>query len=187
MNLSERISSRCLIPDIYHGKSTLDKEEATHLMNGLDWGRAVAEICDCVEFLRKCGCRRVGVVGFCMGGALSLAVAQKCDVDCAVSFYGTPPETLAQPENVKVPVQLHVGVLDNHTGFSDVATIETWAGKAKDATVFKYEACGHGFLNVGDLAIELRKKMGHPEPTVAAQAEAWATMSAFFRDKLAGE
>ncbi len=35
-------------------------------------------------------CWQVGVVGFCMGGALSLLAAEHAKVDAAVSFYGTP-------------------------------------------------------------------------------------------------
>lgn len=31
---------------------------------------------------------RVGVVGFCMGGALTFIVAVKASVDCVVLFYG---------------------------------------------------------------------------------------------------
>ena len=33
-----------LAPDLYHGKSTAEAEEAMHLMKGLDWGRAAREI-----------------------------------------------------------------------------------------------------------------------------------------------
>lgn len=146
-SLAARGGFRCLIPDIYHGKTTVEKEEATHLMNNLDWQRAVSEICECVEYLRANGCSKIGVVGFCMGGALSGACAQHCNVDCAVSFYGTPPEALAQPESITVPMELHTGVLDDHKGFSDVNTVEAWGSKAKNATVFTYEHCGHGFLN----------------------------------------
>jgi carboxymethylenebutenolidase len=181
---AEKIASlanaRCLIPDIYHGKWTVEKEEATHLMNELDWKRAVEEICACVEYLRANGCSKVGVTGFCMGGALACAVAQHCNVDCAAPFYGTPPAGLAQPENVKVPVQLHSGPLDNHDGFSDLATVEAWAAKCPTAEAFTdYEGCGHGFLNTGELAAELRGKMGHPTPPEAQQDKAWESLVAF--------
>ena len=33
---------------------------------------------------------QVGCIGFCMGGALTLAAAQHAGVDCGVAFYGTP-------------------------------------------------------------------------------------------------
>jgi len=35
-----RLGFVALAPDLYHGKKTLDAEEASHLMNGLDWARA---------------------------------------------------------------------------------------------------------------------------------------------------
>lgn len=174
---------RCLIPDLYHGKSTVDKEEASHLMNGLDWQGAVQECCQAIEYLRGEGCSKVVVIGFCMGGALCLAAGQHCNLDGAVSFYGTPPKELAQPENVRIPVQVHVGELDNHVGFSDVPTVEGWISDLTSAggsgVMYTYEACGHGFLNTGDLAVELRTKMGHPEPTKAVQERAWERVLEF--------
>ena len=33
---------------------------------------------------------QVGSIGFCMGGALSLAAAQLANINCSVPFYGTP-------------------------------------------------------------------------------------------------
>lgn len=183
--IAERCHARCFIPDIYHGKSTVDKEEASHLMNNLDWQRAVQEINECVEFLRRSGCKHVGVVGFCMGGALACAVGQHGNVDCAVAFYGTPPAGLAQPENVHVPMQLHCGPLDDHAGFSDVDTVEAWAGKCASATAYvDYEGCGHGFLNTGELAAELRAKMGFPTPSKDMQTRAWDRLAAFFEKHL---
>ncbi len=183
--IAERCRAKCLIPDIYHGKSTVDKEEAAHLMNGLDWQRAVQEISECVEYLRREGCEHVGVVGFCMGGALACAVAQHCKVDCAVAFYGTPPAGLAQPENVHVPIELHAGPLDEHKGFSDMGTVEAWAGKCPNAKAYlDYEGCGHGFLNTGELAAELRAKMGFPTPPEDMQKLAWDRLTAFFEKHL---
>lgn len=174
---------RCLIPDLYHGKSTVDKEEANHLMGSLDWPGAVQELKAAAEYLRLQGCAKVISIGFCMGGALCLAAAQHCNIDGAVSFYGTPPKELAQPENVKVPVEIHVGELDGHVGFSDVPTVDAWIEALTSAggtgVRYTYKDCGHGFLNTGDLAVELRSKMGHPEPTEAAQELAWKRVLEF--------
>lgn len=154
-------------------------------MSHLDWQRAVQEICECVEYLRSNGCEKVGVTGFCMGGALACAVAQHCKVDCAVAFYGTPPASLAQPENVKVPVHLHAGPLDDHAGFSDVDTVQSWANACPTATAYvDYEGCGHGFLNSGELAAELRAKMGFPTPPEAMQKLAWDRLFTFFNQHL---
>lgn len=64
---------------------------------------------------------QVGVVGFCMGGALTIASAVRIpEVDAAVPFYGIPPAELADPTEAKAPVQAHFGQNDPMKGFSDV-------------------------------------------------------------------
>ncbi|XP_052202594.1 uncharacterized protein LOC127808208 isoform X2 [Diospyros lotus] len=64
---------------------------------------------------------KVGVTGFCMGGALSIASSVLVpEVDAVVAFYGVPSSQLADPSNAKAPVQAHFGELDSFVGFSDV-------------------------------------------------------------------
>ena len=94
MAVSDRFAAEgfeVVSPDLYHGKKTVDAEEAEHLMNGLDWGLAVKEIQASVRYLRENGCEKVGIVGFCMGGALACLGAATADVNAAVAFYGFPP------------------------------------------------------------------------------------------------
>jgi carboxymethylenebutenolidase len=59
-------------------------------MSNLDFKAAVGEMTDAVSYLRSSGSPKVGVCGFCMGGALSFAAAQHAGVDCAAPFYGIP-------------------------------------------------------------------------------------------------
>lgn len=87
---AERIAAggyRCLVPDLYKGELAESAEEASHLMGSLDMKLAVGELSEAAQFLRAEGSPRVGVVGFCMGGALSLAAAQHAAVNCAAPFY----------------------------------------------------------------------------------------------------
>src|SRR6202795_3288559 len=63
---------RALVPDLFRGKSTVEAEEAQHLMTGLNFGDAASQdIRGAVQFL-KARSNKVGVTGFCMGGALTL-------------------------------------------------------------------------------------------------------------------
>ena len=76
-----------LVPDLYHGKSAVVEEEAHHLMQGLDFGSAVAqEIRGAVDYLRA-HASKVGIVGFCMGGALTMLSA------CAICTWTTRPNS----------------------------------------------------------------------------------------------
>ena len=77
---------RALVPDLYRGKSTVEAEEAHHLMSHLDFGDAATQdVRGAVQFLKAGGSAKVGVTGFCMGGALTLLAAVHVrEIDAAV-------------------------------------------------------------------------------------------------------
>ncbi|KAG0465559.1 hypothetical protein HPP92_019723 [Vanilla planifolia] len=79
-NHAQKIASlapgyRALIPDLYRGKVGLDVAEAQHLMESLDWPSAVKDIDASLNWLKSNGSSKVGITGFCLGGALSIASA----------------------------------------------------------------------------------------------------------------
>ena len=136
-----------LAPDLYHGKSTVDAEEATHLMKGLDWGRATTELAGAVRHLREVeGCTRVGVVGFCMGGALAMLCAAQPGVDAYAAFYGFPPE--AKLDSVSAPGLIFFG---EHEGFFNVGAARAFASSQRargiPTEVVQYPGAGHAFFN----------------------------------------
>jgi hypothetical protein len=81
-----------LVPDLYRGKSTVAAAEAEHLMTHLNFGDAAGQdVRGAVQYL-KARCARVGVTGFCMGGALTLLAAVHVpEADAGVVWYGFPP------------------------------------------------------------------------------------------------
>jgi carboxymethylenebutenolidase len=138
-----------LAPDLYHGKLTVDAEEASHLMDGLDWGRAVTEIGEAVRYLRDTeGSDRVGIVGFCMGGALAVLAATRPGIDAFVSFYGFPPAGAANLESVAAPGLLLFG---EHEDVFSVADAEAFARRqraaGREAEIVTYPGAGHAFFN----------------------------------------
>ena len=164
-----------LAPDLYHGKKTLEAAEAQHLMEGLDWGRAVEEIGGAVAHLRAQGCPKVGVVGFCMGGALSLLGAATADVDAAVAFYGFPPPP--NPLGKKCPPALVL--FGEEEGFFDVPAAKAWAEGQRgmgvaDTEVVIYPGAGHAFFN------DTRPEAYH----AASAQDAWRRTLAHFQKHL---
>jgi len=80
-----------IVPDLFHGKVAKTADEAGHMMKGLDFGKAVQEIAGAIELLKKRGCTKVVVTGYCMGGALSLATAVNVrGLAAIVPYYGWP-------------------------------------------------------------------------------------------------
>src|SRR5262249_61972911 len=63
---------RALVPDLYRGSVALQANEAEHLMQGLNFGDAATQdIRGAVQYLKQSS-PKVGVTGFCMGGALTV-------------------------------------------------------------------------------------------------------------------
>ncbi|OAY33079.1 protein usf [Manihot esculenta] len=170
---------KALIPDLYRGKVGLDVAEAQHLMEGLDWQGAVKDIRASVNWLKANGSKKVGVTGFCMGGALSVATSVLVpEVDAVVAFYGVPSSELADPAQAKAPVQAHFGELDNFVGFSDVTAAKALEEKLKASgmpyEVHIYPGNAHAFMNRSEEGIKRRKGMGIPDEDEAAVELAWS-------------
>ena len=138
-----------LAPDLYHGKSTLAAEEAQHLMQGLDWGRAAKEIGGAVRHLRETeGCTRVGVTGFCMGGALTIIAAAQPGVDAYVAFYGFPPAGAADLDKITAPGLILFGEKEEHFSIPDAkAFADRQRQRGRAAEVVVYPGAGHAFFN----------------------------------------
>ena len=138
-----------LAPDLYHGKSTLEAAEAQHLMEGLDWGGATKEIAGAIRYLREVeGATRVGVTGFCMGGALTVIAATLPEVDAYVAFYGFPPKEAAALERITAPGLLFFGEAEQYFSVPDAqAFAERQRAQGGEAEVVIYPGAGHAFFN----------------------------------------
>ena len=182
---------RAVIPDLYRGALGVDAEEASHLMDNLDFPGAVQDIAGAAAYLRATGANKVGVMGFCMGGALTLASTISIDdVDAGVVFYGICPDGLADPKTLSKPLQCHFGNNDTLEGFSDPAAADELENKlssspgAAGVEFFRYDGVGHAFLNDLPEFIERKKAMGFGDHDEAAAALAWTRSVSFLAQHL---
>jgi len=148
--VAERLATagyRALVPDLYRGKSTVEAEEAHHLMTGLNFADAASQdIRGAVQFLKKNG--KVGVMGFCMGGALTLlAACMAPEIDATVVWYGCPPLEYIDATKIKAPLLGHWATQDE---FFKIATIDQLEEKLRAASVgydFHRYLAHHAFAN----------------------------------------
>ncbi len=137
-----------LVPDLYRGKSTLEAEEAHHLMTNLNFGDAASQdVAGAVTYLKARG-GKVGVTGFCMGGALTLlALSMSNEIDAGVVWYGHPPLEYLDATKIRVPVLAHWAEQDAPFPIAGVDALED---KLRAAQV-RYQGhrylAQHGFAN----------------------------------------
>ncbi len=144
-----------LAPDLYHGETADQPDEAQQKMMALKMDEAEKEMRGAVNYLlsheRSNG--QVGSVGFCLGGGLSVWAATVNDKVGAVStFYYVMPH--GKPDFSKLegkPVQGHFGTADDFVSVEDAKALESELNEAGAQAAFEfYEGAGHAFFNDTD-------------------------------------
>lgn len=136
-----------LVPDLYKGKVTVEAAEASHMMQNLDFADAATDVRGAVEHLKQ-SCPKVGVIGFCMGGALTvLAAVYAKAADAAVCWYGVPPEEAADTRTISMPFQGHFALEDTSFTPDQVDALEARLKEGNVAhEIYRYQA-KHAFGN----------------------------------------
>jgi len=114
---------------------------------------------------------RIGVVGYCWGGSSAwLLAVDWADLDAAVIYYGTSPES--GYENVHAPVLGLYGGNDNRVTATIPAAEEAMGRLGKVYRPHVFQGAGHGFL---------RNQSGQDGANLRATEQAWPLTVEFFR------
>jgi carboxymethylenebutenolidase len=122
------------------GYEGADHARAMSLMAKLDVDNALLDIGAAVDFAAREGGKKVGVVGYCLGGTLAWIAAARLPVSAAVGYYGGRIGNYAS-EKPRAPVMLHFGKLDAHIPAEEVEKVRA---AHPEVEVYWYNA-GHGF------------------------------------------
>ncbi len=173
-----------LAPDLYHGELAAHDEmdKAAHLMTTLPPDRAAQDMSSAVDFLvgnDAVTSDGIGVLGFCMGGMLSLILAanRPDQVRAVESFYGFPQGD-AEPdwEPMTAVVRGHLAEHDDFFGPDAGLALETkLQGLGKDVDFTVHAGVGHAFMNP-------HNALGTSDEALAA--EIWPGVVSFFHDQL---
>jgi len=166
-----------LAPDMYHGKTTKSPDEAGKLMMALRIDQAEKDLRAAVQYLLTLDSttsKKLGVIGFCMGGALALFTATKNqNIGACIVFYGIHPNVKPDLPNLNAPVLGVFGEKDHSVPPDAVQELER---KIKDLgkqiEVKIYPGADHAFFN------DTRPEVYDAE----AAADAWSRTIKFFRE-----
>lgn len=139
-----------LAPDLYEGVVVPyhDADAAGKEMNSLNFIEATEQnVRGAVQYLKRNGAK-VGLTGFCMGGAVTVIGAAKIpELTAGVTFYGIPPDQAAKPADVKIPLQGHFANKDDWCTPAAVDAFEkAMRNVGKEFEAFRYDA-DHAFVN----------------------------------------
>ncbi len=143
-----------LAPDLYHGESTTEPDEAGKKLMALDLARASRDIAGAASYLvgrDEVSSAGTGIVGFCMGGALALwSATYSPDVVATVDFYPyvawpVPPDWSGYRGK---GAQLHLAEGDGGSAAEPVqAAIAAIRDAGGEVEFYDYPGTEHAFFN----------------------------------------
>lgn len=181
-NVADRLAKEgfvALAPDLYHGQSTTSPDEAGKLMMALKIDETEQDLRGAVQYLihhQATTTDKVGVVGFCMGGALALyAACENPQIAACVDFYGGHPNVKPRLENLQGAV---LGLFAGNDTFVTPAAVRETEKKLKElgknAEIHIYPNTEHAFFN------DERPQVYNQE----AADDAWRRVLEFYRTYL---
>jgi carboxymethylenebutenolidase len=168
-----------LAPDLYHGKLTSEPDEAGKLMMSMKMDEAAKDMAGAFDYVKSHAnsTGKVGSVGFCLGGGLSLYLSTLRPMDATVIYYGALPGVQPDLAKLKGPVLGHYAEND---AWASPAAATALKQQIKDASgvdveFHQYAGTEHGFFN--DTRSEVHAK--------DASKESWDRTLAFYKRNLA--
>ena len=173
---------QAIVPDLYKGKIALEENEANHLMTGLDFGDAASQdIRGAIQYLKAAGAPKVGVTGFCMGGALTLLAAIFApEIDAAAIWYGYPPLEFVDASKIKAPLMGSFAIYDDVFPIGGVDALEGKLSAAGVVYAFDRYEGKHAFANEEADS----KNLPYLKYDSQAASKAWEKTTAFFRKNI---
>ena len=126
-----------------------NREKGNQMMAQLAGPEVTEDYIAAVTFLRTHPLTngKVGVVGFCWGGAATNQLAvHSPDLDAAVPYYGRQP-TADDVAKIHAPIMAHYGALDKNINQGIPAFEESLKKNNKKYSIFVYDGANHAFNN----------------------------------------
>jgi carboxymethylenebutenolidase len=164
-----------LAPDLYRGSIATEPDEARKLVMNMNREQAIKDLTGAVAYLQsltEVAPKKVGCIGFCMGGSMTLALAAaSSDVAAAAPFYAGFQPPADEIAKIQAEMFCAFGADDGGIPIENVRKFEaTLKDTGRNAVVKVYEGAPHSFFN--DTRESYRP---------AAAQDAWDKSLALFR------
>ena len=121
-------------------------EQAMAQRSRFDTDKAVADVEASLRHARAIGAGKVGVVGFCWGGAIAYLAATRTDADASVGYYGRLiADHLNEAHAIARPLMLHFGEADPSIPADMRAKVRAALDSHPRVSIHDYAGSGHGF------------------------------------------
>jgi len=120
------------------------------LISGLPRDRLTKDLVAAVAYLRAqpfVRGDRIGAVGFCFGGNMSIRLACETDLAACVVFYGENPSPIERVKDIRGPVLGLYGAEDARINADLDELVKAMAEHRKDFEMRIYPGAGHAFFN----------------------------------------
>jgi carboxymethylenebutenolidase len=132
-------------------KTKAEWDRALALMGAFDVDKGIDDIDATIDYLRDtAGIKKVGAVGFCLGGMLAFLTAARTDVDASVGYYGINlDKRLDEVEKLAQPLLLHIAGKDRFVPPTTQEVVKAGLHNHPRVTIYSYENCDHAFARIG--------------------------------------
>ena len=127
-------------PGIDLGYDPAGMQTAMSLFPKFDIDKAVLDIAAALDYAAAATHKKVGVIGYCLGGTMAWLSATRLHPAAAVGYYAGRIGNYAA-ENPTCPVMFHFGSQDTHIPAADVEKVHS---AHPEVEIFWYDA-GHAF------------------------------------------
>jgi carboxymethylenebutenolidase len=163
-NMTRRLADSGYVaaaPDLYHRDGLDCKDDFVTRRSRLGDRRIINDVNACVNYLQRhdgVDGKRIGIIGFCMGGrVVYLMAAANPAFKAAVAYYGGNifhawgrdlPSPFERTAEVHCPLQGHFGAEDKNPSPEDVAKLDAeFARFNKSHEFFSYAGASHAFMD----------------------------------------